>query len=60
MVGVNGHFFLLDEIYERFCFNKLEVEEELFEIFYADLQRLIKTCNEWKDSIMRDRIVLGI
>lgn len=53
-----------NETYERFCFNRRNQEEgESFELFYADLQRLIKTCNycdNCRQSILRDRVVLGI
>ena len=54
----------INETYERFLFNKRNQElGEKFELFYADLQRLIKTCNycdNCKSSILKDRIVLGI
>ena len=50
--------------YERFIFNKRAQEEgESFELYYADLQRLIKSCdycNECQKSILKDRIVIGI
>lgn len=50
--------------YERYCFNKRKQNEgELFEHFYADVQRLIKTCdycNACKDSILRDKLLLGV
>lgn len=53
-----------NETYERFCFNKRNQEEgETFEMFYADLQRLIKSCNfcdGCQASLLKDRIVLGI
>ena len=53
-----------NETYERFLFNRRVQEPgERFEYFYADLQRLMSTCNycdSCKDSILRDRIVLGI
>ena len=53
-----------NETYERFMFNnKVQEPGEKFELFYADLQRLIKTCNYCQDcekSILRDRIVLGV
>ena len=52
-----------NETYERYCFNRRNQEEdEHFELFYADLQRLLKTCNycdSCKPSILRDRILLG-
>ena len=50
--------------YERFLFNKRNQQEfEAFELFYADLQRVIKTCAycaNCRSSILKDRIVLGI
>lgn len=53
-----------NETYERYCFNKRNQEEgESFEMFYADLQRLIKSCNfcsNCQTSLLKDRIVLGI
>ena len=53
-----------NETYERFCFNKRVQEEgESFELFCADLHRLIKTCNyctRCNESLLRDRIVLGV
>lgn len=54
----------VNETYERFIFNRRVQEEgESFDTFHADLKSLIKTCNycgKCTDSIMRDRIVLGI
>lgn len=53
-----------NETYERFLFNsRVQQEGEQFDLFCADLQRLIKSCNYCGDceaSILRDRIVLGI
>ncbi|RUS91936.1 hypothetical protein EGW08_000338 [Elysia chlorotica] len=50
--------------YERYLFNsRLQRERESFEIFYSDLRRLVKSCNYCErclDSLLRDRIVLGI
>ena len=50
--------------YERFIFNKRVQEEgESFELYYADLQRLIKSCDycdACQKSILKDRIVIGI
>ena len=50
--------------YERFIFNKRNQEEgETFDLFFADLKRLIKTCgycDNCKASLLKDRIVLGI
>ena len=54
----------VNETYERYNFNKrIQETGEKFELFYADLQRLVKTCNyceSCKDSILKDRIVMGI
>lgn len=53
-----------NETYERYCFNRRNQEEgESFELFFADIQRLIKTCNfcnNCRQSLLRDRIVLGV
>ncbi|RUS68634.1 hypothetical protein EGW08_023603 [Elysia chlorotica] len=50
--------------YERYLFNSgLQRERESFEIFYSDLRRLVKSCNYCErclDSLLRDRIVLGV
>jgi len=50
--------------YERYVFNKRRQREgETFDMFYADVQRLIKTCEYCglcRNSIKRDKIVLGI
>ncbi|RUS75519.1 hypothetical protein EGW08_016709 [Elysia chlorotica] len=50
--------------YERYLFNsRLQRERESFEIFYSDLRRLVKSCNYCErclDSLLRDRIVLGV
>jgi hypothetical protein len=54
----------VNETYERFLFNKREQKEgESFESFIAAVRSLMKTCNyhmDSQDSILRDRIVLGI
>ena len=54
----------VNETYERFLFNKMhQTEGESFESFLAAICSLMKTCNYHKDSqdsILRDRIVLGI
>ena len=54
----------VNETYERFNFNKRVQESgEKFEIFYTELQRLLSTCNyceSCKESILKDRIVMGI
>ena len=53
-----------NEIYERFVFNKRDQKEgESFDDYINCLRQLIKTCNfshEIADSLLRDRIVLGI
>ena len=54
----------VNETYERFNFNKRVQESgEKFELFYAELQRLLSTCNyceSCKESILKDRVVMGI
>ena len=54
----------VNETYERFVFNKRDQKEgESFEAFHAAIRTLIKTCNfceDCIDSILRDRIVIGI
>ena len=54
----------VNETYERYIFNKRCQEEgETFELFVAALRKLVKTCNYCNNcvnSIIRDRIVLGI
>ena len=49
--------------YERYCFNKRQQrDEESFEQFFADLQRMIKTCqfcDTCRDSILQDKIYLA-
>ena len=56
-----GH---VNETYERFLFNqRVQKETEPFEIFISDLRRLLKSCNfcsNCSDSLLRDRIVIGI
>ena len=63
------HFdrFIIGELnitYERFIFNKRKQEEgESFELFQADVQRLMKSCkycDNCKESVLRDKILLGI
>ena len=53
-----------NETYERFVFNKRHQDEnESFESFLSAIRSLSKTCNycaDCSDSIIRDRIVLGI
>ena len=52
------------EIYERYCFNKRDkLPTESVDCFVAELKTLAKTCNFCdclRDSLIRDRIVLGI
>ena len=54
----------VNETYERFVFNKREQKpEENFDSFLSSIRTLIKSCNYCHtcvDSILRDRIVLGI
>lgn len=50
-------------IYNRYVFNsKKQTPGEAFETFYSDLMKLVEDCDykEWKDDMLRDRIVLGI
>ena len=53
-----------NETYERFIFNKRDQHaDESFESFLSAIRSLMKTCNYHQnsiDSILRDRIVLGI
>ena len=53
-----------NETYERFIFSRhCQEEGENFEDFYTDLRVLLKTCNfcdNCVDSVIRDRIVIGI
>ena len=54
----------INETYERFVFNKrCQREDESFESFLTELRTLVKSCNfcdTCLESIVRDRIVLGI
>jgi transposase InsO family protein len=54
----------INETYERYMFNKRNQNDgETFEGFLASLRLLIKSCNfcdNCIDSVLRDRIVLGI
>ena len=54
----------VNEIYERYCFNKRDkLPTESIDCFVAELKTLAKTCNFCdcvRDSLIRDRIVLGI
>ena len=53
-----------NETYERYVFNKREQKpEESVELYISALKDLIRSCNFcdcMRDSLMRDRIVLGI
>ena len=53
-----------NETYERFLFNqRKQGTDETFESFLSAIRTLIKTCNycgKCIDSILRDRIVLGV
>lgn len=54
----------VNETYERYVFNKRDQEAtETFEAYLSGLRTLAKTCNFCdclQDSLLRDRIVLGI
>ncbi|XP_041351092.1 uncharacterized protein LOC121370058 [Gigantopelta aegis] len=53
----------INEIYERYIFNQRNQKiGETFDAYYASLKYLAKTCNcgDLHDSLIRDRIVLGI
>ena len=54
----------VNEIYERYCSNKWDKHPtESVDTFVAELKTLAKTCNFCdclRDSLIRDRIVLGI
>ena len=54
----------VSEIYERYCFNMRDkLPTESVDSFVAELRNLAKTCNFCdclRDSLIRDRIVLGI
>ena len=54
----------VNETYERFIFNKRDQKDgESFESFLAAIRNLVRTCNycdNCVNSIVRDRIVLGI
>lgn len=52
-----------NQTYERYVFNRRQQEpNENFDTFLSDLRRLIRTCEygNQEDSIMRDRVVIGI
>ena len=53
-----------NETYERYVFNKRDQKEgEQFEEYLSALRTLRKTCNfceHMKDSLLRDRLILGI
>ena len=54
----------INETHERYVFNKRDQKEgESFENFLASIRSLVKTCNfcdNCIDSLIRDRIVLGV
>ena len=54
----------VNKIYERYCFNRRDkLPMETVDNFVVELKTLAKTCNFCnclRDSLMRDRIVLGI
>ena len=54
----------VNEIYERYCFNMRDkLPTESVDTFVAELRNLAKTCNFCdclRNSLIRDRIVLGI
>ena len=54
----------VNEIYERYCFNKRDkLSTESVNCFVVELKTLAKTCNFCnclRDSLIRDRIALGI
>ena len=62
--ALENHFIgKTNETYEHFVFNKRDQKSnEPFEDYVATLRTLMKTCNfsdDMKDSLLRDRIVLG-
>ena len=54
----------VNETYERYVFNsRVQRENEVFDSFLANIRLLAKTCGYCKDcddSLLRDRIVLGV
>ena len=54
----------VNETYERYLFNsRCQQEGEVFDKFLSDLRSLVKTCgycDNCQESMIRDRIVLGI
>lgn len=54
----------INESYERFKFNQcIQKKDETVEQFLTNVRTLVKTCNYCKecvDSIIRDRIILGV
>lgn len=53
----------INEVYERYVLHRRHQEPgETFDTFVGDLRRLVKSCDygTMEDSIVRDRIVLGI
>lgn len=52
-----------NETYERFVFNRRDQENETVDQYVAELRKLARTCNFCsclQDSLLRDRLVLGI
>ena len=50
-----------NEIYERYKFNKRDQElNESVDAYVTALRTLAKTCNFLEDSLIRDRIVIGV
>lgn len=49
-------------IYNRYIFNCRNQEEEIFDLFYGELTKLIDECNygDIRDDLLRDKIVFGI
>ena len=54
----------VNETYERYIFNsRYQRENESFQSFLSDISNLVKSCNYCNncvESIVRDRVVLGI
>lgn len=50
-------------VYERYLFyTRSQKDGESFDYFYTEIKKLVKTCEfgEQRDSMLRDRVVLGI
>lgn len=53
----------VNETYERYVFNNRTQKQETIDSFVSDLKLLVKSCNfciDCVDSLIRDRIILGI